>query len=168
MKFDGVDDYIDFGDLNIVEGISEISVSAWVKHEVGDTSHNEGYVVQHGAGDDVFRLYRESTENIIFDVYGSDTTQYRAIFSDGILDTGWHHLVGVLNDSADTVTVYVDGVAGATVDTMTDVTDASTLSILIGSDNTPTGDMDGLIDDVRIYNRALSDAEILRLYQLGN
>ena len=68
-------------------------------------------------------------------------------------------------------TIYVDGNVGNTVDTswrhvvITTTTGISASAMTIGLAN--GGYFEGVIDDVRVYNRVLSKAEISRLAQLG-
>ena len=77
----------------------------------------------------------------------------------------WNHLVGTYDGT--TLRIYVDGVlAGSTVAVGT--IDATTLDSLIGVHNSlATNFFNGLLDDVRIYNRALSNDEIKQLYNMG-
>jgi hypothetical protein len=95
--------------------------------------------------------------SIVFTVRDNSNVAAQGIFTDGILDTEWHHLVGVYNGVD--VRVYVDTVIGGTIEAMTAVTGTTGASL-----NIAEADWNGLIDDVRIYNRALSQADITTLY----
>jgi len=77
----------------------------------------------------------------------------------GAAATGWHHLAGVYNADAHTQTVYVDGVV---VDENTGVTITATGAgdVWFGGAKSVTEFLDALIDDVRIYNHALTEEEI--------
>ncbi|MHC4658422.1 MAG: S8 family serine peptidase [Planctomycetota bacterium] len=90
------------------------------------------------------------------------------LYTDDILEQDtWYHIVGVFDRTDDTGRVYVNGLQGAegsmTIDPLSN--DAMTK---IGCRN-DTGDkpFDGGIDDVRIYDKALSSAEVWQLYQEG-
>ncbi|BCX49700.1 hypothetical protein HAHE_36080 [Haloferula helveola] len=85
-------------------------------------------------------------------------------------DGGWHHVVLRVNDGATTfadVDVFLDGVplppeaGGATGVTL----DTAPSPLAIGSSTTPSSALgfDGWIDDFRIYDSALTDAEIANL-----
>ena len=82
------------------------------------------------------------------------------------LDTTWHHYALTWNDS--TMNLYVDGVLCATKTGTANPTG----NYFIGQLNRPKipGDFSvhGLIDDVRFYNRILSENEISTLVQMGN
>jgi hypothetical protein len=61
------------------------------------------------------------------------------------------------------LTLYVNGaVAGTTA--FTGAIPANTLTLHLGADSTGASLFDGAIDEARIYNRALSAANILALY----
>ena len=82
----------------------------------------------------------------------------------------WRHVAGVYDASTKTLMVYLDGVVDG--ETSFNVTSPDILTtdepVTIGRRNTTQfgqGHVDGQIDDVRIYNRALSDDEIFDLYK---
>jgi hypothetical protein len=74
----------------------------------------------------------------------------------------WHHVCGTYNGSS--IDLYLDGALDASLpNTMTPI-GTSTTNLFIGENPEATGRYwDGLIDEVRIYSRALSRAEILYL-----
>jgi glucose/arabinose dehydrogenase len=75
---------------------------------------------------------------------------------------GWYHVTGVYNASARTLAVYVNGQLdnGALVGTVTSSQQNSTNNVNIGRRASGNYQFNGRIDDVRIYNRVLSQAEI--------
>jgi prepilin-type N-terminal cleavage/methylation domain-containing protein len=80
-------------------------------------------------------------------------------------DNAWHQIVWVINKSSNTTALYVDGVLDVSGSLSGFTTNTQAISA-IGYD-TFWGGTDyfpGSIDDVRIYNRALSAAEIVALY----
>jgi hypothetical protein len=79
----------------------------------------------------------------------------------GISDGRWHHLVG--RRTASEVAVYGDGVRKNALPAPTGST-SNSVPLYFGSMGAePSNDFDGQIDDVRLYSRALSDAEIQAL-----
>jgi hypothetical protein len=87
-----------------------------------------------------------------------------------IVPNEWHHIVGTYDYGGTyRLTAYNNG---EIVD-YTDVPESSwdpdndSNILTIGSDASYGWDFEGDIDDVRIYNRALSHEEIIRLYGLG-
>ena len=96
-------------------------------------------------------------------------TGEQAISGPGRLSTGaWHHIAVVLGTgSTYTGTLYVDGVSVGTNTAMTlrPSNLGNTVNNWIGrSAFTQDPYFHGLVDDFRVYNRALSAAEITALY----
>ena len=75
--------------------------------------------------------------------------------------TEWHHFVGTYDGS--TVRIYVDGVEGTQGAFLGSII-ANTNNLTIGRIFEDTYNIKALIDDVRIYERALSAIEIQALY----
>ena len=73
----------------------------------------------------------------------------------------WNHVAGVYNASARTLEIYVNGVLdnGVLLGTVPSAQFDPNLSVSIGKRNTGYY-FDGTIDEVKVYNRALSQAEI--------
>jgi Concanavalin A-like lectin/glucanases superfamily len=87
-------------------------------------------------------------------------------------DGKWHHVTCVRDTPASKLRMYVDGaVSGSVALTNTcsnNITNSTALTISSRTDNSPTTlYLIGTIDDVRVYNRALSYQEIQQLYHLG-
>ena len=94
-------------------------------------------------------------------------TTYTATSTTDINDNEWHHIVGSYDGT--TMKIYIDG---NLEDTNTDFSGnlpTNTENVKIGADYQSTLDnfFDGLIDETRIYNRALSADEIGELYRAG-
>jgi rhamnogalacturonyl hydrolase YesR len=134
------------------------SISAWIKSS--GLKHQYASVVTKGLT--AWRLIRNSWSSAMsFHFNAAGTGEFQANGQTAVLDNQWHHLVGVYDGSQ--VRLYVDGqldaygAAGA-VKTSTD-------PVYIGSRVNRVSDRswEGQIDDVRIYNRALTEAEIFHL-----
>lgn len=96
---------------------------------------------------------------------GSYTQAYATV---SVCDDTWHHIVGVRNGS--TATFYVDGTAYTSdgADLLDALTNSSDLYIGKRQDASGLRIFSGLIDELRIYNRALSSTEVTALYNLGD
>lgn len=182
LQFDGVDDYVNVGDPadeNLDFGADDsFSIAAWIKCNKPTSSaiatkrrstglygyFEEGYILRVNNGKLRFNI--EDTSNIVSPIDG---------LSD-IADDQWHHVVGVRDTAQDKLYVYVDGVSDATP-----VTD-NTISTLATSQNfwiglmTTTVSNDpldsphffgGLMDEVLVYDAALSPEQVLDLYENG-
>jgi formylglycine-generating enzyme required for sulfatase activity len=95
---------------------------------------------------------------------GINPEDYSAVFSEeaGIQTGRWTMVAGVHRSGAGTKSIYIDGKRASTA-THVEFAPVSPSDILIG--RSEHGDyFDGAIDDLRFYNRALSDSEIQQLY----
>jgi hypothetical protein len=146
--------------LNIYN--TDLTVSAWVKARgVGGTIVARAkwwYVTYHlgvAANEAYINTYRNGPG-------------HWSLWTDEIISSDtWYHLVGVFERSAGTGYVYVNGAeeAQGTLGANPASNDATTK---IGCRNsTSDGAFDGVIDDVRMYSRALSAEEVQQLYQGG-
>jgi hypothetical protein len=79
-----------------------------------------------------------------------------------VKDGRWHHLVGIRDKLK--YSTYVDGVKVLETVYSNDATSGSPYNMHIGRHGAWNVFFDGSIDDVRIYNRALSDGEVKALY----
>ena len=162
FNFDGVNDYVNIPDPNLIEGLSAMTVSAWARSDILLTSDTIAIVTQNfGSGGDPFALYLRNIDNIAFAV----DTGAGLVLADAnadIADTNWHHYVGVYNGS--NLLLYVDNVLQTDQPAQTGNIITSTNPVTIGKYDSTSVSWNGLIDDVRIYNRALSVTEVKQLY----
>lgn len=171
LSFDGVDDRIEGGGANIVFGQESISAFAWVASNdvngsqsriMGKDFNNPGpggYLWLNFGNGVPWLEVRDSTDILwIVDSSGVD-----------IADDQWHHVGFVIDRDSDRVGIYVDGILrGSRAVVLGGVFGDSTTTqnFRIGS-HIPTAmlSLNGAVDEARVYNRALSDAEIQLLYQ---
>lgn len=80
--------------------------------------------------------------------------------------TGWHHFAGVM--SANTVQIYIDAIPQAMLSASVATLPTINVPLAIGGNFGRTNDYlgSGSIDDIRIYNRVLSQSEITQIYNL--
>ena len=77
----------------------------------------------------------------------------------------WYHVVGEWDSVAKDLLIYLNGVLVTTQNIPVNVpTSASGAPLELGNESGTSGYLNGTIDDVRVYNRALSASEIWRLY----
>ena len=167
LSFDGVNDYVQVAGFKGVTGSASRTCMAWVNTSVGGDILGYGNNVGIGTK---WRFRILSTGTLVVQVGG-----YAQTTSATVNDGNWHHVAVVIPDKPtpliDDIELFIDG------NKITDITTAAgTEPINTGADNTVkigvyeyvgTGldYFDGRIDDVRIYDRALSEAEIARLAQ---
>ncbi|MBI2050649.1 MAG: LamG domain-containing protein [Parcubacteria group bacterium] len=173
MDFDGTDDYINVGGSATLKPTDKITVSAWV---YVDTASNDNLVahlvtttriVTPTGGYALFwddRASQSVTNSFRWVVTAGDNT-YGQITTQNITN-GWHHVVGTYDKDlggTEEVKLYVDGAVKATGDYSSAMGQSPT-NLFLGSSDGTQEFYNGSIADVRIYNRALSAAEVLELY----
>ncbi|MBI5360467.1 MAG: DUF2341 domain-containing protein [Planctomycetes bacterium] len=162
LSFDGTDDYVSIAD-NASLNVSNISVEAWIKtpnqtvykfivQKYNVSSPNQGFALAMNV----------TTSNQLGMWVGGGAWTYGNFTWDG----AWHHIVGIYNGT--TVYLYVDGNLIGTPQALTgNMSYAVPLYIGTYAGTTGTYNFSGLIDEVRIYNRALSASEITARYAAG-
>ena len=166
LEFDGTDDYVDIPPIG--DGYSAITVSAWMKAKTFASENYNPIVARDEAGgtlNDVFALMARDAvvgNEASFRIYvGAGNTKVTARSSISLSTDTWYHLVGTYDGAA--VRVYLDGIEkGNTAQSGTLSTEATRIALGRFSNNDYVN-FDGLIDEVRIYDRALSPAEITAL-----
>jgi len=166
MTFNGTSDYIDAGNgasLNI--GTSPTTFEFWIKTStLGQPGDVTTIISNRNANSDGYNIV--ATLSVI-EWYSPKTGAWFDA-SYNIHDGIWHHVVVVRNGTGSNNKVYVDGVSktisGSSGNSLGDP--ASTLNTRFGMLQYATNEryLNGMLDEVRIYNRALSQAEITLLY----
>ena len=159
LSFDG-NDYVNASyssSLNVGRG--NWSMGAWTK----TTQASWGSVISgyNGYGFILYGASAAGTARIEF--RGCTAVQAGPTVNDG----KWHHIIAVRDKDNDGLFLYVDGsLAGSNTD-CSGTTSAANEDINIGRDNRAIEYFNGIIDDVRIYEEALTSAQIRKLYVEG-
>jgi hypothetical protein len=157
-----VDDYVRADAVNLRLTTSELSFGAWIK----PTAAVRGSPLSFNSADGSNRnmvFWSDSADSRF--AYYDDSTGFRKSARTFSLD--WH-FVFVTIDASNNGKLYVDGNLEATF--TTSVRPPTNGRFSIGQEwdgNTPSDFFKGIIDEVRVYNRALSAEEIKQQYLLG-
>lgn len=165
LDFDGTDDYVSVA--NPFTG-NDFTISLWVHPDVINTGGYQGFIGHEGsAGGWTYRapgMWIGTADGALhYDSYNTAGTRYTndvtGIFTSA--DT-WVHIVWVKNGSE--YDIYKDGVL--VVDG-----DSAPANLYIGGTDYNIGRVDnyidGKLDDVRIYDRALTQSEVTNLANGG-
>ncbi|MBP6914244.1 LamG domain-containing protein [Candidatus Parcubacteria bacterium] len=160
LKFDGVDDYIDCGTGSISSLTDKkMTISIWVKVYNVDSWQHLVHTGWAANGAYLLALYNSGAT---LQMKNSVGTSYSATYADIISINNWYNVVGLYNDSDKSLKVYVNGIKAAT-----DGTATGTMLTVSGTTFIATSELNGLIDDIRIYNQAMSNSEIENNYYTG-
>lgn len=161
FSLDGVNDYVQASDNGLPAGANPGTIVAWVK----TTDGGERYFVIYGTND--FNQLRSlamlngklMTTNFGLHIQGATT----------INDGQFHHVAVTFDGS--TYRLYVDGTLDASGSMTTNTVLSGQLRIghnFLEPPHPFTFFTSGLIDEVEVYNRALSAPEIQAIFAAGN
>jgi RHS repeat-associated protein len=164
LVFDGNDDHVSCGTWPAITGTGPFSVSAWVKT---DAATGQLIVGQrsNATPNGSYGFSVRADGRAQFYVYNDDDHGFLIQSSVTVDDGSWHHIVGVRTNSTDGQ-IYVDGslVASGTGTARS----LNSVPVWIGGRTAPYAYyFDGKIDDVQIFDRALSVTEIGWLHGLS-
>ena len=156
-KFDGTN-FITVPHNNILNPAS-MTITGWIRFD----ANTAWMLVSKGVGAGGYYIYGSSASACIFSIFADDGTRYNA--SIGALSVGdWYFLCGTIDTATGDMKAYKNG------ELITTTTNASkgtvnTTNLFVGC-HTSGYRTNGALDEVRIYNRALSGEEIKILYDI--
>jgi len=153
MSFDGINDFVSIPNSDSLNTIS-VSVSMWIKFNL---LSNDKVLFSKGAGGSRTYWFYENGGIQFF--YGAATPK---ILKTDLEDGNWHNIVGTYNGTS-TISLYHNGVLFGTSNSNSQAQTTQNLSI----NSYPGGSYvasDKKIGNTLIYNRALTDSEVLQNY----
>jgi hypothetical protein len=166
LEFDGVDDYVEVPhSASLIPMTGEVTVSVWInaKRHTGPNNSQWQGILAKGGSPRLYNLYTEASQVIHFSITGSSGSYV------GMLSTGkvplneWVH-VAVVADGEEHF--YINGDPAGVAGTGAVVQPGGTATLTIGKTD-EANFFQGMIDDVYIFDVALTDAEVKALYN-GN
>jgi hypothetical protein len=160
------DNYVEVNHQSFIKAArAEVSVSFWINVKWPDTAEYDNYII---LGNDfgVYYVYRfASPANhylrfVITRAAGPSSNYAQA----DIATNTWVHIVGTYDST--NIKIYCNGALTSTTSWPGTISD-KLCNLTIGK-YPPYGTIDAQIDDFRIYDRVLSDAEILEIYNYHN
>ena len=163
--FDGVDDYTTL--TNSLTTGTSTTVSFWVN--TGSATGGRGAFVNtvtSGYNGSFFGFYQQYTPTLYFRNTAGSAWGTNVVSSQTLLAGTWYHLVATLDSTSNTALIYINGVQKGS--------SAISGGWSWGSNTVSFGGrfggwgggqyFHGTLDDLRIYNRALTPAEVRQLY----
>jgi trimeric autotransporter adhesin len=167
--------YADFGTTMGSANTSDFTEAAWIK----TTNKSAGVIINNRNvnADRGMTLHigwwAGASKNNGFAYYSNDgpSCEWGAVGNTNLADGNWHHVVGV-RSSLTTYIIYVDGLSqgntNSTIGSGCNNSSAnSTSNWQVGRHGAWNTTFDGSIDEVAVWKRALSAAEVLELYRRG-
>ena len=159
LALNGSGDYVDLAYASSISGSGDFSVSAWIKTTAASgyalcqrspdaSGYSGGYYLGISGGKAFFQIYSW---------YYADNRS--TIATNNVNDGNWHHLVGVRQGNQQ-IRIYVDGVLAGTGSAFSYGMDGGTRTYIGANKRDNASFFGGLIDEVGIWDRALSSTEI--------
>lgn len=168
LDFDGIDDFVLVPDAAVLDfGHGDFSIETWVRTTEEDVNIVYkrakldamwiGYVLMLYDGRPLFQMANAAGYTNYFSLTGAN-------LADGI----WHHVaVSVDRDNVTGGRIYVDGALVHTFNPMGGtVSNAANLSI--GRSGFNADELDGTLDELGLYNRALTAGEVQAIHAAGD
>ena len=168
LSFDGVSDYVDTPDNDSLDVSTVVTFSFWGKRSL---EVNQVGIIEKRSGTNTDMAYsiRDSSGSEIWAQFSSDGSSFESeasIRDCGFRDSNWTYITVTFNNGS--IIYYRNGIQCDTDTSAQTPIHNSARNLWLGKNSVGIpGFFSGSLDDVRIYNRALSADEIRQLYNLG-
>lgn len=163
LSFDGDDDYVQVLDpSNGSLDPSQLTFTAWVKRNGSQATFRRFVNKSDGGGSSGYQIFTYSTTNRLGCYLENGGT------NSGDVDSGWlipdsvWALIAVTYDGSN-IRFYGNGVLRNTIEYVGGIGN-SAIAARFGTNHNNDRNFNGRIDDIRIYNRVLTDSEVYQLY----
>ena len=156
LSFDGVNDEVSVANSSTLNlGSSNFTVMMWVKRNAlgGGVQHHLFSKCVATGWESGCKEFYFSSNTLRFGSYATGDSN-----SVSIADTNWHHIALVFTRSTNAVQFYVDGTLRTTATKNLEADGAG--HVMVIGNHLSSYPFSGLIDEVRIYNQALTAAQV--------
>jgi hypothetical protein len=164
LSFDGTDDYIIVQDNPSLDLTEAVTMEAWVKIDSYPTEWNLILFKGNYNTNRNYGMWVRNTGDILVSFRSGDTWYSFYPAGQGFTTGEWHHVVGIIDTVNDYRAIYIDGELIAFDDsTIIPSLTANGNPLYMGSVDAKFP-LDGILDEVVIYNRILTESEIKERY----
>ena len=165
-SFDGVDDYIALPNLDVPS--SGLTLAAWVKNTAFPQNVDQRFLSKAVDSSEqghywMLGLTNAGENRLRFRLKTGGTTTTLIASSGALPLNKWYHAVATYDGSR--MQLFLDGVLVGSVAKTGALSTNATVRAQIGRNPDGSNPMSGVINDVRIYNRALTTSEIAGIMQ---
>ena len=166
LYFDGTSDYVEVPDDASLKPTSAITCSIWFN--CGTQNTNRHFLSKYyDTVDGAYGFYTNGSSSDLYFYVTVGGTTYDSPVGSGFFDDNWHHAVGVYDGA--NIYLYVDGVQQGTSTAQTGSISYNNGILCFASlAGAPTSyEVDTYLNNISIFNEALTSTEILKLYNSG-
>jgi len=163
LGLNGVSDCVDLGNKAAFNPAGSLGISLWANIGAWGTAWNHVMVGNRGESNVGWQVRRHSSTSLCFTTRGVGQDDTASVLVPPVNE--WIHITCVYDHVANTKTIYVNGIPDTVVTTNAGAKVAATThntyigARAVGGNTGPEAFFTGMLDDIRIYNRALSEAE---------
>jgi chitodextrinase len=162
LSFGGTNASVSIGDLNALDGLVAVTYSAWIRTTATDERHVVNKSACTGTTNDGpaelgVNFFTAGKANFVIYKTGGGPNYYSVTSAVKVNDGVWHHIAGTYDGSA--LHLYVDGIDSGSTPAPNITLTSTARGVEIGS-CASSYFWNGSIDDLRLYSRALTQAEV--------
>lgn len=158
LSFDGSNDYVTVANTTVLQLTGDLTVALWMKRSSDPGTSRQLFGKGSGTQRNYSLMHETGTGKILFQQNTSAGATLSLSSATSLTSGIWYHVTVVRQGNA--VSLYLNGRLDASGTFASAATTASTDALLIGAQTTAAGYFPGVLDDVRLYKRALSAAEV--------
>ena len=170
LNLDGTE-YVNVTDNSVLDfGTGGITMEAWIKLDDYTASEIGSIIVKRTSDARYQMLWRgDSSDKIECSVDGDAGSANDFISAtSAISDNNWHHIVATIDHSLSEAKIYIDSSQSGSTDTGSTAGSVNPAADLkIGVSHSSANYFKGSLDEIKIYSKVLSAAEITKNYKHG-
>jgi hypothetical protein len=173
LTLDG-DDHVDVTDSASLNPTAGLTVEAWLKWDIDPATGDQWANVVDKGRDNEYQLQFSGTAkpgpvNNAFEFAVRTDVERRFVWSTSSPVNGeWFHVVGTYDAASESIRIYVNGALEGSMLINGTTVNPDVLDLAIGARNVGAGSFDrffhGTVDEVYVYDRALSATEVAMRY----
>ncbi|MEN6575670.1 MAG: LamG-like jellyroll fold domain-containing protein, partial [Phycisphaerales bacterium] len=164
VLLDGADDYVELPIGSLVSSLGDATLAVWANWSGQGGAWQRVFDFGTGTANYIY-LCPEDGAGLMHAAITADTGTWTDVtVSSGALPTGWHHVAVVIDSTAMNLKILLDGEIVADASTLYVLRDLRTTTLnWLGRSQYSDPYFNGMLDDFRIYNEALTAAQITRI-----
>ena len=165
FSFDGVNDYFEIANDTSLQITDNLTLSCWINAD--NVSGTNSIIDKFFDGSDRSYLLRLQSSRIkisLGNTDGSSSVNYQSTST--LSNNIWYHIATTFSSTDNEVKIYINGSSDST-HSKTDLISTNTQALRIGGGYNLLNFFDGKIDEVSLWNTALSSAAVTEIYNSG-